>query len=98
MPTITELKKGQRLPALSLAASGRAPHRQEIADWLGFHRHRVAARFDAYAAGGIDHLRHPQGPRPPLRQHLTATALTLCQKNCVPPTALLASPDARLVS
>lgn len=66
MPTITEsadalhqrmkqekdVKKRQRLQALSLAASGRAHHRQEIADLLGVHRHSVAAWFEAYAEGG----------------------------------------------
>jgi hypothetical protein len=72
MPTITEsadalhqrmkreqdLKKRQRLQALYLAASGRAQHRQEIADLLGVHRHSVAAWFDAYTAGGLAHMLH----------------------------------------
>ena len=47
-----DVKKRQRLQALSLAASGRAHHRQEIADLLGVHRHSVAAWFAAYAEGG----------------------------------------------
>jgi transposase len=93
MPTITEsvealhqrmkqekdLKKRQRLQALYLAASRRAHHRQEIAELLGVHRHSVAAWFDAYAAGGLDHMLHYQVPRPPLRQRITATALTALQ-------------------
>jgi transposase len=94
MPTITESadalhqrmkqeqdpKKRQRLQALYIAASGRAHHRQEIAALLGVHRHSVAAWFDAYAAGGIDHMLHYQVPRPPLRQRITATALTALQE------------------
>ena len=94
MPTITEsadalhqrmkreqdLKKRQRLQALYLAASGRAQHRQEIADLLGVHRHSVAAWFDAYTAGGLDHMLHYQVPRPPLRQRRTATAWTALQE------------------
>jgi hypothetical protein len=93
MPTITEsvdalhqrmkqekdVKKRQRLQALYLAASGRAHHRQEIAELLGGQRHSVAAWFDAYAAGGIDPMLHSQVPRPPLRQRITATALTALQ-------------------
>lgn len=99
MPTITEsadalhqrmkrekdVKKRQRLQALYLAASGRAPHRQEIADLLGVHRHSVATWFDAYAAGGLDHMLHYQVPRPPLRQRMTATALTALQEKLQAP-------------
>ncbi len=90
MPTITEsadalhqrmkqekdVKKRQRLQALYLAASGRANHRQEIADRLGVQRHSGAAWFEAYAAGGLDQMLSAQLPRPPLRQRITATALT----------------------
>jgi hypothetical protein len=67
MPTMTEsaaelqqrmqhepdTKKRQRLPALSLAASGQARHRKDIATLLGVHRRRVAACFEAYAEGGL---------------------------------------------
>jgi hypothetical protein len=53
-----DLKKRQRLQALYIAASGRAHHRQEIVDVLGVHRHSVAAWFDAYATGGLDHMLH----------------------------------------
>jgi transposase len=70
MPTMTEsadvlhqrmkqekdVKKRQRLQALYLAASGRAHHRQDIADLLGVHRHSVAAWFEAYAEGGVDKM------------------------------------------
>jgi transposase len=94
MPTITEsadelhqrmkqekdLKKRQRLQALYVTASGRAHHRQEIADLLGVHRHSVAAWCDAYAAGGIDQMLSYQVPRPPLRQRITASALTALQE------------------
>jgi transposase len=94
MPTITEsadalhqrmkqekdLKKRQRLQALYLVASERAHHRQEIAELLGVHRHSVAAWLDAYATGGIDQMLRYQVPRPPLRQRITATALTALQE------------------
>jgi hypothetical protein len=53
MKQANDRKKRQRLPALSLAASGRAHHRPESAELLGVHRHRVAAWFDVYAAGGL---------------------------------------------
>ena len=99
MPTITEsadelhqwmkqdkdVTKRHRLQALYLAASGRAHHRQEIAELLGVHRHRVAAWFDAYATGGLDHMLHSQVPRPPLRQRITATALTALQETLQAP-------------
>ena len=78
-------KRRQRLQALYLVASGRAPHRQEIADLLGVHRHSVAAWLDAYAAGGIDHMLRYQVPRPPLRQRITATALTALQEKLADP-------------
>src|SRR5919202_1025561 len=55
-------KKRQRLQALYLAASGRAHHRQEIADLLGVHRHSVAAWFDADATGGLAHMLPYQDP------------------------------------
>jgi transposase len=99
MPTITEsadalhqrmkqekgAKKRQRLQALSLAASGRAPHRQDIADLLGVHRPSVAAWFEAYAEGGVDKMLPYQVPRPPLRQRITATALTALQEKLQDP-------------
>ena len=80
MPTITEsadvihrrmkqekdLKKRPRLQALSMAASGRAQHRQEIAALLGVPRHRVAAWWGAYTAGGVDQMWPYEVPRPPL--------------------------------
>jgi transposase len=94
MPTITESadalhqrmkqekdpKKRQRMQALYVAASGHARHRQDIATLLGVHRHSVAAWFDAYAEGGIDQMLHYEVPRPPLRQRITATALTALQE------------------
>lgn len=99
MPTITEsadalhqrmkqekdLQKRQRLQALYLAASGRAHHRQEIANLLGVHRHSVAAWFEAYAEGGVDQMLSYQIPRPPLRQRITAPALTALQEKLQDP-------------
>jgi hypothetical protein len=93
LPTITESpeawhqrmkqeedpNKRQRVQALYVAASGYARHRQDIATLLGVHRHRVAAWFDAYAEGGIDQMLHDEVPRPPLRQRITAAALTALQ-------------------
>jgi transposase len=93
MPTITEsadafhqrmkqekdLRKRPRLQALYLAASGRAHHRQDIAALLGVHRHSVAAWFEVYTEGGVDQMLGYQVPRPPLRQRITATALTALQ-------------------
>ena len=58
MTKAKDLKKRHRLPALYLAASGRARHRQEIAALRGVHRHSVAAWFDAAAAGGLDPMLH----------------------------------------
>ena len=74
-----DVTKRQRLQALYLAASGRAHHRQEIADLLGVHRQSVAAWFEAYAAGGIDKMLSDQVLRPPLRQRITAPAVTALQ-------------------
>ena len=91
-----DLKKRQRLQALSLAASGRARHRQEIAALLGVHRHSVAAWFDAYAAGGIAPMRHDQGPRPPVRQRITATALTALQEKLHDPHGFASSHQMRV--
>lgn len=110
MPTITasadalhqcmqqekDVKKRQRLQALSLAASGRAHHRQEIADLLGVHRHSVAAWFEAYAEGGIDKMRSSQVPRPPLRQRMTATALMALQAKLQAPHGFASSHQIRL--
>ena len=47
-----DLKKRQRLPALSLAASGPARYRQASAALRGVHRHSVAAWLRAYTEGG----------------------------------------------
>ena len=110
MPTITEsadalhqrlkqekdVKKRQRLPARSLAASGRAHHRQAIADLLGVHRHSVAAWFEAYAEGGGDTRRSSQVPRPPLRQRITAPALTALQEKLQAPHGFASSHQMRL--
>ena len=52
MKSERDLKKRQRLHALSLAASGQARHRQAIAALLGVHRHSVAAWLRAYTEGG----------------------------------------------
>jgi transposase len=75
MKSEPDFKKRQRLHAFSLAASGQARHRQEMAALLGVHRHSVAAGFRAYAQGGLDHARRYQRPRPPVHQRITATAL-----------------------
>ena len=110
MPTMTEsadawhqrmkkekdLKKRQRLQALYMVVSGRAHHRQEIADLLGVQRHRGATWFEAYAAGGIDHLLHSQVPRPPLRQRITATALTALQEKLQAPHGCATSHQLRV--
>jgi transposase len=93
MPTITESaaelqrrmhrekdgKKRQRLHALYLAASGHARHRQDIAALLGVHRHSVAAWFNAYAAGGVDHALRYQVSTPPVHRRMTETALRALQ-------------------
>ena len=93
MPTITESaaelqrrmhreqdgKKRQRLHALYLAASGQARHRQDIAALLGVHRHSVAAWFEAYAAGGVDHALCYQVSTPPGHRRMTDTALRALQ-------------------
>ena len=52
MKSAPDSTKRQRLPALYLAASGQARHRQAMAALLGVHRHSVAAWFAAYAEGG----------------------------------------------
>jgi transposase len=110
MPTITasadalhqrlkqeqDVKKRQRLQALYLAASGRAHHRQEIADLLGVHRHSVAAWFAAYAEGGIDKMLRYQVPRPPLRQRITAPALMALQAKLQAPHGLASYHQIRL--
>jgi transposase len=99
MPTITEradelqrrmkqekdVKKRQRLQALYVVASGRARHRQDIADLLGVHRHSVAAWFDAYAEGGVDKMLTYQVPRPPDRSRITPTARTALQAHLQDP-------------
>ena len=109
MPTITESadalpqrmkqeqapKQRQRLPALYVAASGRAPHRQASAALLGVPRQRVAAWFEAYTAGGIDKMRPYQVPRPPLRQRLTPSALTALPERLRAPRGLAGYPQIR---
>jgi hypothetical protein len=70
-----DAKKRQRLHALYLAASGQARHRQDIAALLGVHRHSVAAWFDAYAAGGVEHALRYQVSTPPVHRRMTETAL-----------------------
>jgi hypothetical protein len=93
MPTVTESaaevqrrmhrerdgKKRHRLHALYLAASGPARHRQDIAALSGVHRHRVAAWFEAYAAGGVTHAPRYQVSPPPIHRRLTDTALRALQ-------------------
>ena len=74
-----DLKKRQRLHALYLTASGQARQRQEIAALLGVHRHSVAAWLAAYAEGGLDQVLRYQRPQPPVRQRITASALTALQ-------------------
>jgi hypothetical protein len=75
----TDAKKRQRLHALYLAASGHARHRQDIAALLGVHRHSVAAWWDAYAAGGLDHALRSQVSMPPVHRRMTDTALRALQ-------------------
>jgi hypothetical protein len=91
-----DVQKRQRLQALSLAASGRAHHRQESADLLGVQRQSVAAWFAASAAGGIDKRRSDQVPRPPLRQRITAPALTALQAKLQDPHGCARSHPMRL--
>jgi transposase-like protein len=74
MQSAPDHKKRQRLPAVSLAASGQARHRQAMAALLGVHRHRVAAWVRAYAEGGGDHPLRSQRPRPPVHPRSTAAA------------------------
>jgi transposase len=76
MQRAPDRKKRPRLHAFSLAASGQARQRQEIAALLGVPRHRMAAWLKAYAEGGLDHALYSQGPRPPIHPRSTATALT----------------------
>jgi transposase len=71
-----DVKQRQRVQALSLVVSGHARHRQELAAFLGVHRHSVAAWLDASAAGGLDQMLRDQVPRPPDRSRITPTALT----------------------
>jgi transposase len=80
MKSDPDLKKRQRLHAWSLAASGQARQRPEIAALLGVHRHSVAAWLAAYAEGGLDHALRYQRPQPPVHQRITATALTALQE------------------
>lgn len=89
MPTITESaadlvrrmqdeadgKKRQRLHALYLVASGQARYRTEVAATLRVHRHRVAAWFAAYTAGGLEQALRYNVPTPPRSRRLTETAL-----------------------
>src|SRR5919199_1544240 len=79
MQSEPDLKKRQRLHAFSLAASGQARYRQEIATLLGVHRHSVAR-----VVSGL----YPRWLRPgpalsaapaPVHQRLTATALAALQ-------------------
>jgi len=91
-----DVTKRQRLQAFYLAASGRAHHRQAIADLLGVHRHSVAAWFEAYAEGGIDKMLSYQVPRPPLRQRITATALMALQAKLQDPPGFASSHQIRL--
>ena len=99
MPTITEsatelhprmkqakdVKQRQRLQALYFIVTGHARDRQELAAWLGVHRHSVAAWLDAYAAGGLDNMLRYQVPRPPHRSRLTPTAFTALQERLQDP-------------
>jgi transposase len=93
MPTMTESaaelqrrmhrekdgKTRPRLPALYLAASGQARHRQDIAALLGVHRHSVAAWCDAYAAGGLAQALRYQVSTPPVHRRMTDTAVRALQ-------------------
>jgi hypothetical protein len=90
MPTITESaaelvrrlqdepdgKKRQRLHALDLVASGQARHRKTVAAMLRVHRHRVAAGFAAYTAGGLEQALQYHVPTPTRSRRITETALT----------------------
>jgi transposase len=75
----TNVKKRQRLHALYLVASGQARHRKDVAPLLGVHRHSVAAWFDAYAKGGLEHALRSHGSPPPVHRRMTDTALTALQ-------------------
>jgi len=90
-----DLKKRQRLQALSRVASGHAHHRQEIAELLGVHRHSVAAWVEVDATGGLDPMLGYQVPRPPLRQRIPATALTALQETLQEPHGFAGSHQMR---
>ena len=88
-------KKRQRLPALSLAASGQARHRQAMAALRGVHRHSVAAWLRAYAEGGFDHTLRSQRPLPPVHQRSTAAAFAALQDKLQDPHSLASSHQMR---
>jgi transposase len=88
MKSEPDLKKRPRLHAFSLAASGQARHRHEMAALLGVHRPSVAAWLRAYAQGGLDHARRSPRPLPPRHQRITATALTALQEKRQDPPGL----------
>lgn len=85
MKSEKDVKKRQRLHALYLVASGQARHRKDVAPLLGVHRHSVAAWFDAYAEGGVDHALRYHVPTPPVHRRMTDTALTALQEKLKEP-------------
>jgi hypothetical protein len=96
MKSDPDLKKRQRLHALSLAASGQAHQRQEIAALLGVPRHSVAAWFAAYAEGGFTRALRSQRPLPPVHQRITTTALTALQEKLHDPHGCAGSHQMRV--
>lgn len=85
MHSARDRKKRPRLPALSLAASGQARHRQESAAWL---------RADT--EGGCDHALRSQRPLPPGHQRIPAAALTALQDTRQAPHGVASSHQRRV--
>jgi transposase len=90
-----DVKKRQRLQALSIAASGYASSRQDIASLRGVPRHTVAAWLKAYAEGGIDTMVRYQISRPPLRQRITPSALAALHERLRRPRGFAGSTQSR---
>lgn len=96
MHSARDRKKRPRLPALSLAASGQARHRQESAARLGVHRHSVAAWLRADTEGGCDHALRSQRPLPPGHQRIPAAALAALQDTRQAPHGVASSHQRRV--
>jgi transposase len=76
----TDVKQRQRVHALYLVASGQAQYRKDVASLLGVHRHSVAAWFDAYVVGGLEHMLRSHVSPPPVHRRMTDTAWTALQE------------------